>query len=353
MSPNTGQNPSSDTSAVPLQDAQVGFRLAADGVTDVGLRRTENQDSILITPTVFAVADGMGGHEAGELASALAVETLEELTFYTDRTPENPLPSQEQVRKQIQLADDRIREALDARGGTTLCALLQVRGSEAARDTITAPIAVPPWTSSFRREQTRTDVLPQVTANMLDDYRPGPNNAQSVRPQPSLLLVNVGDSRGYRLRDGVLQQLTRDHSAVQEMIDAGQITELEARNHPHRNLITRALGAGADSQPDTMMLRARIGDRYLLCSDGLSGELTPEHLHALLEAYADPQAAALALTQAALEAGGRDNIAVIVIDVLPLDAPPAGGEHQPATTAQLPTVDLPGSTNPAQDPETP
>lgn len=304
------------------------FWLAAAGTTDVGLRRSENQDAILITPTVFAVADGMGGHEAGELASALAVETLEELTFFTDRTPENPLPTQEQVRKQIQLADDRIREALDARGGTTLCALLQVRGAHEARDTVTAPIAVPPWTASFRRDDTRTDVLPQITSQLLGDRSTLSVVPEAARPQPSLLLVNVGDSRGYRLRDGVLQQLTRDHSAVQEMVDAGQITELEARNHPHRNLITRALGAGAESQPDTMMLKARLGDRYLLCSDGLSGELTEEHLHALLVAYREPQAAAAALTQAALEAGGRDNIAVIVIDVLPPQIAPASVDSE-------------------------
>lgn len=310
--------PDNSAAQARSEELEAGFRLAAAGTTDVGLRRIENQDAILITPTIFAVADGMGGHEAGELASALAVETLEELIFLSDRTPEKPLPTQEQVRKQIQLADDRIREALDARGGTTLCALLQVRGSEAARDTVTAPISVPPWTASFYREQTRTDVLPQVSASMIREQSATVGRAMPAGPQPSLLLVNVGDSRGYRLRAGSLQQLTRDHSAVQEMVDAGQITELEARNHPHRNLITRALGAGADSQPDTMMLKAHIGDRYLLCSDGLSGELSEEHLHALLETYHDPNAAAQALTQAALEAGGRDNIAVIVIDVLPL-----------------------------------
>ncbi|WP_421015001.1 PP2C family protein-serine/threonine phosphatase, partial [Glutamicibacter creatinolyticus] len=100
-----------------------GFGLVAAGRTHVGMRRTENQDAILITPTVFAVADGMGGHEAGELASELATETLEELTFYTDRTPEHPLPTVLDVIRQVQLADDRIRDALDARGGTTLCAL--------------------------------------------------------------------------------------------------------------------------------------------------------------------------------------------------------------------------------------
>lgn len=334
-----------------------GFGLVAAGRTHVGMRRTENQDAILITPTVFAVADGMGGHEAGELASELATETLEELTFYTDRTPEHPLPTVLDVIRQVQLADDRIRDALDARGGTTLCALLQVRGSDTARDSVTAPISVPPWTASFNREQARTDVMERITPEMLAEHRRQDElNTAVDKPQPDLLLVNVGDSRGYRLRGGVLQQLTRDHSAVQEMVDAGQITELEARNHPHRNLITRALGAGADSHPDTMVLKAHAGDRYLLCSDGLSGELTAEHLQALLLSYQDPETAVVALLQAALEAGGRDNIAVIVIDVLPAPDPAelaeaAADRAQPAPQATAPVPQAPASTESAARPE--
>ena len=329
-----------------------GFGLVAAGRTHVGMRRTENQDAILITPTVFAVADGMGGHEAGELASELATETLEELTFYTDRTPEHPLPTVLDVIRQVQLADDRIRDALDARGGTTLCALLQVRGSDTARDSVTAPISVPPWTASFNREQARTDVMERITPEMLAEHRRQDElNTAVDKPQPDLLLVNVGDSRGYRLRGGVLQQLTRDHSAVQEMVDAGQITELEARNHPHRNLITRALGAGADSHPDTMVLKAHAGDRYLLCSDGLSGELTAEHLQALLLSYQDPETAVVALLQAALEAGGRDNIAVIVIDVLPAPDPAelaeaAANRAQPVPQATDPAPPAPQATAP-------
>lgn len=334
-----------------------GFGLVAAGRTHVGMRRTENQDAILITPTVFAVADGMGGHEAGELASELATETLEELTFYTDRTPEHPLPTVLDVIRQVQLADDRIRDALDARGGTTLCALLQVRGSDTARDSVTAPISVPPWTASFNREQARTDVMERITPEMLAEHRRQDElNTAVDKPQPDLLLVNVGDSRGYRLRGGVLQQSTRDHSAVQEMVDAGQITELEARNHPHRNLITRALGAGADSHPDTMVLKAHAGDRYLLCSDGLSGELTAEHLQALLLSYQDPETAVVALLQAALEAGGRDNIAVIVIDVLPAPDPAelaeaAADRAQPAPQATAPVPQAPASTESAARPE--
>lgn len=303
------------------EPAPVPFILAAAGLTDVGRKRSQNQDRILMHDIVYAVADGMGGHEAGEVASQLAVETMEEICTFANKTSVRKLPSVPDVQRQVQLADDRIREALESRGGTTLCALVQIKTPSKGRDSVTAPLAaVPPWTSSFAMTQ-NTDVISKITPQMLE--KPRANLAPATAPLPvateevpSLLLVNVGDSRGYRLRDGALQQLTRDHSAVQEMVDAGQITELEARNHPHRNLITRALGAGAESQPDVTVLQPRIGDRYMLCSDGLSGELTEDILQTLLVNYKDRTEAARILTAAALEAGGRDNIAVIVIDVL-------------------------------------
>lgn len=306
----------------------VPFILAAAGLTDVGRRRTENQDRILMHDIVYAVADGMGGHEAGEVASQLAVETMQEICTFANKTSVRKLPTVPDVQRQVQLADDRIREALESRGGTTLCALVQIKTPGQGRDSVTAPLAaVPPWTSSFAMTQ-NTDVIAKITPEMLENHRsmlspatePGQDAIEDI---PSLLLVNVGDSRGYRLRDGALQQLTRDHSAVQEMVDAGQITELEARNHPHRNLITRALGAGAESLPDVTVLQPRIGDRYLLCSDGLSGELTEDILQTLLVNYKGREEAAHTLTGAALEAGGRDNIAVIVIDVLPAHSNPS------------------------------
>ncbi|MBF6671277.1 MULTISPECIES: PP2C family protein-serine/threonine phosphatase [Glutamicibacter] len=299
----------------------VPFNLAAAGMTDVGRRRSENQDRILLHDIVYAVADGMGGHEAGEVASQLAVETMQEICTFANKTSVRKLPTVAEVQRQVQLADDRIREALEARGGTTLCALLQIKAPDQGRDNVTAPIsAVPPWTSSFSMK-VNTDVIAKITPEMLKDHRdpatPGTAPLPVVAEEiPNLLLVNVGDSRGYRLRDGALQQLTRDHSAVQEMVDAGQITESEARNHPHRNLITRALGAGAESQPDVTVLQPRIGDRYLLCSDGLSGELTEDILQTILVNFKDRSEAVRVLTGAALEAGGRDNIAVIVIDVV-------------------------------------
>lgn len=310
------------------EPAPVPFILAAAGLTDVGRKRSQNQDRILMHDIVYAVADGMGGHEAGEVASQLAVETMEEICTFANKTSVRKLPSVPDVQRQVQLADDRIREALESRGGTTLCALVQIKTPSKGRDSVTAPLAaVPPWTSSFAMTQ-NTDVISKITPQMLENHRANLAPATAPLPVateevPSLLLVNVGDSRGYRLRDGALQQLTRDHSAVQEMVDAGQITELEARNHPHRNLITRALGAGAESQPDVTVLQPRIGDRYMLCSDGLSGELTEDILQTLLVNYKDRTEAARILTAAALEAGGRDNIAVIVIDVLAAEPEPA------------------------------
>ena len=300
----------------------VPFELAAAGMTDVGRKRSDNQDRILMSKILFAVADGMGGHEAGEVASQLAVETMEEMCTFANKTSVRKLPAVSDIQRQVQLADDRIRDALEARGGTTLCALVMVKADSKGQDSVTAPVAIPPWTQTFNLER-NTDVISKITPEMLQAHRElkTADTAQIdvVNQIPSLALVNVGDSRGYRLRDGVLQQLTRDHSAVQEMVDAGQITEVQARNHPHRNLITRALGAGAESQPDITVLQPRIGDRYLLCSDGLSGELTEDILQSLLVSYRDREEAAKVLTTAALEAGGRDNIAVIVIDVLEAD----------------------------------
>ena len=296
------------------------FVLAAAGSMDVGMRRAENQDRILISDVIYAVADGMGGHEAGEVASQLAVETMDELNDVVRKSTTGKLPLSTDVQRQIQLADDRIREALEARGGTTLCALTLVRTQSSGREAVTSPVAIPPWTRSFMQDQQTTDVLTKITPQMLEAHRQ--SLMQNTVPEaegdvevPSLLLVNVGDSRGYRLRDGALQQLTRDHSAVQEMVDAGQITEEEARNHPHRNLITRALGAGAESHPDLTLLQPRIGDRYLLCSDGLSGELTEDIIQTLLVNSKNREEAVEVLINAALDAGGRDNIAVVIVDV--------------------------------------
>lgn len=361
-----------------------GFgQVHAGGATDIGLRRAVNEDAVLVTETVFAVADGMGGHEAGDLASRLCIAVLNELAVAFPGTvvaPGDSTPAEEQsavslphaqdVLDAVTQADDLIREAIGARGGTTLCALVLVAledngGAWPATDSLTSKLPVigsqdneppattavlrlplpPPGTARYLQDapevapdeaaedapdaatrrplhdpEPTTDVLPRYRAaseKLLE--QPSPTSAavdgESAPDQMRLMLLNVGDSRGYRLRDGVLNQLTRDHSAVQELIDAGVITEAEAMIHPQRNLITRALGAGGNSVPDTQFHAPRPGDRYLLCTDGLTGEVEPAVIEQILLSHPERSKALSALIDAALASGGRDNISVLIVDV--------------------------------------
>ncbi len=159
-----------------------------------------------------------------------------------------------------------------------------------------------------------------------------------------LVLANVGDSRAYLLADGELRQLTRDHSYVEEMLAAGQITAEEARKHPHRHVVTRVLGVEPSVAVDTWLLTPERGDRYLLCSDGLINEVADEEIARLILDSADPQAAAESLVAAANAAGGRDNISVVVIEVVDATGGPAvaaGGDRD--RTAENPAPTTPGS----------
>ncbi|MFL4478091.1 hypothetical protein ACIPUB_07375 [Paeniglutamicibacter sp. ORCA_105] len=354
-----------------------GFgQVRAAAATDIGLRRAVNEDSVLEAGTVFAVADGMGGHEAGDLASRLGIETLNEIAAGSGVTGDIPdeLPRARDVLAVVTAADARIRKATGARGGTTLCALALVRveeeggawPGEPAGPPVTAQLpAVPPSAHAPRLPlpavgearylgstlesgdadqgaghradpEPTTDVLPRAKAGAVPAAPKGSaamtiaGTSAKVTPIPGadggvpggtagdpvrLMLLNVGDSRGYRLRDGVLTQLTRDHSAVQELIDGGIISEAEARIHPQRNLITRALGAGGNSVPDTQFHLPRPGDRYLLCTDGLTGEVEHEVMEELLAQTPDRTEAVGRLIDAALASGGRDNISVVIIDI--------------------------------------
>lgn len=224
----------------------------------VGLRRELNEDSSVVTDTLFAVADGMGGHEAGEVASALAVQALAD---GWDRS-EGHL-TQQHLQQFIDDADERIRQATDSKAGTTLtgAALL---GAE--------------------------------------------NNL-------TWLVFNVGDSRTYVFHDGALLQLTRDHSQVQEMFESGIITEEELHSHPQRNVITRALGAGDLFSADFSTASVVAGQRVLVCSDGLTGELTNSDISEIMGRGESAQATVDLLIQRALSNGGRDNVTVIVVDV--------------------------------------
>ena len=245
----------SDSSPEPAP----GLRLNAGFGTDRGLRREMNEDSFIAADPVFAVADGMGGHEAGEIASGICVRTLARIPQLASGGRDATAGI---VQEHLLMADESIREATGARAGTTLSGVVVVEQT-----------GVPYW-----------------------------------------LVLNIGDSRTYRLSQGKLKQVSVDHSEVQELVDAGQISQAQAAVHPRRHVVTRALGTGEEIEADYWLLPIEEGDRMLVCSDGLNGELDDEHISNILRSQADPQAAVDQLIQAALRSGGRDNVTCIVVD---------------------------------------
>ena len=232
------------------QDISFGSR------TDIGYVRDHNEDSLIIIPPLFAVADGMGGHEAGEIASEITVNTLAELA-----------PSH-----------------LDAEGLTAAVEAANYNVMKAPRQGIG-----------------RDGMGTTLTAAMLEGER--------------LLIAQVGDSRAYLLHKGHLQQITRDHSLMADLIEAGQITPEEARVHPNRSVITRAIGSDIHMRPDIYELNVDAGDRILLCSDGLSSIISNNAIESIMRRQSDAQHCADELVTAALENGGADNVTVVVADV--------------------------------------
>jgi protein phosphatase len=240
-------------------------KLRVGVATDIGRVREKNEDSYLVEEPLFAVADGMGGHKGGDVASQLALETIE--------------------------------------GEPTADLAKRLRDANAA---------------VFERSQSDRSVTGMgttVTAVVVEGT--------------SALFAHVGDSRAYLLRAGDLRQLTDDHTLVARMVKSGEITEAEAEVHPHRSVLTRALGTEPDVIVDEFDVALTDGDRLLLCSDGLTGMVTEEQIVAILSAAPDPQDASNRLVRAANRAGGVDNITVVVIDVEAedgedTDAPPTG-----------------------------
>jgi protein phosphatase len=232
----------------------------AAGVTDTGRRRLRNEDAFVCEPPLFAVADGMGGARAGEVAARLAAAALEE-------------------------------GADGARDGDALVALLE----EANRRIWERSVADP-----------ETAGMGAVATVALVDAGGG-----------AVAIGHVGDSRAYLLRGGVLEQLTNDHSLVAELVESGVLTREEAERHPQRSAITRALGTEADVEIDSFTVAGEPGDVFLLCSDGLSSMVADEALAAAIEAAdRDPARAAEALVAAANARGGEDNITVVLFELL-------------------------------------
>ncbi|HEX2048933.1 MAG TPA: Stp1/IreP family PP2C-type Ser/Thr phosphatase, partial [Acidimicrobiales bacterium] len=236
--------------------------LQAGAATDVGRVRQINEDRFLADERLFAVADGVGGHQAGEVASQTAVETLLRTFKEGEQTTEGLVAAVEAANHAVwQLAQG----SREKRGmGTTLTALALVREDG----------------------------------------------------EEQLALANVGDSRTYLLQQGQLEQITLDHSLVEELVRDGKLSPAEAQTHPQRSIITRALGMEPVIQVDSWEITPYTGDRILLCSDGLTNELSDERIASTLRQLADPQEAAHDLVRQARAAGGSDNITVVVVDVV-------------------------------------
>jgi len=242
-------------------------RLVVGSATDVGLVRSNNQDQLLVAPGLYAVADGMGGHAAGEVASATAVRALQAAFDASDQRSTESLQSAAKAANRAVWEQARANKGMLGMG-TTLVALAVVE-----RDDGTSGLAI----------------------------------------------AHIGDSRVYVFRDGSLSQITVDHSLVQELVDEGSISPEQAAVHPQRHVLTRALGVEPAVKIDLIQVTPLHGDRYVLCSDGLPREVSDEQIAAVLQRFSDPDDAAKELVALANSRGGSDNITVVVVDVLAND----------------------------------
>lgn len=234
--------------------------VSAGSSTHTGLRRTLNEDALLASTPIFLVADGMGGHEAGERASAAVVSGFSRYIGRQSLELDDVLEALSRVREAV----DTLSVSAMGRAGTTLSGV----------------------------------VLADVDG------------------MGYWLSFNIGDSRTYRLSGGELEQISVDHSVVQELIESGELSLAEAASDRRRNIITRAIGAGSTGDADFWMFPAEVGDRMMICSDGLSSEMSDAQIREILTVEPDPQTAAATLVGGAVRAGGRDNITVVVVDAV-------------------------------------
>ncbi len=237
--------------------------------TDTGRQRRDNEDSAFARAPVFVVADGMGGAQAGEVASRIAVETFEQ------GLPDSGSP-EERLATRVREANAQIYER-------------------------------------SRADRGRAGMGTTLTAAYVDDTH--------------VAIAHVGDSRAYLFRDGTLQRLTQDHSLVDELVRRGKLTEEQAAEHPQRSIITRALGPEPDVEVDTWTYPARAGDVVLLCSDGLTSMISEDRVRAILAEHDNLDEAGDELIREANEAGGRDNITVVLFRLEELGGDDAAGEE--------------------------
>lgn len=239
--------------------------------TDVGLVREGNEDAFLAAPPVFVVADGMGGHQDGDIASSIVVEEFA-------RLPDDgydPQRGAEVIAATLQLSHERI---------WAYAAAQRAQGARGFHSGTTAVVAL-----------------------LVEDDG-----------EPKWLLANLGDSRIYRFANGRLEQVSVDHSVVQELVEAGTITERDAAVHPERHVITRALGGAGAVEADYFLLPLTSVERLFLCSDGVTGMIDAVEIGEILARTTDPRDAADQVVAAAIAAGGRDNATAVVVDVVGL-----------------------------------
>jgi PPM family protein phosphatase len=243
-----------------------GMRWQSHGLTDRGLRRRRNEDALLVAPEsrIYAVADGMGGHAAGNVASRIAIQTLAAA-----------FPRAPTARIQAEELSQRLLEAFEAANAAIL--------------------------AHAEREQACRGMGTTLTALM------------PLADLPQCVIAHVGDSRAFRLRRGELLQITRDHTWVQQQVDAGMLTPVEARHHGLSSVLSRVMGTAAVGPADSFVLNVEPGDLYLLCSDGLTTMVDDADLLALLAAPLPLDELAASLVAAANLRGGSDNITVVVL----------------------------------------
>jgi PPM family protein phosphatase len=244
--------------------------------SDVGLLREGNEDSAYAGPRLLAIADGMGGHAAGEVASAVAISAIE------------PLDGQ------ILISGEEMLDALASAVASARDTLHEMSMSDPAVEGMGTTLTALLW---------------------MDDQ---------------VAVCHIGDSRAYLLRDGDLYQITRDHTLIQSLVDEGRLSPAAAANHPQRSLIIRALQGSTEAEPDLAMHTAKLGDRYLLCSDGLTDVVGDEDVHEVLSTVQDAEEAVGRLIALAIRNGGPDNITCIVADVVD-----GSGPFPPTRATQL------------------
>jgi protein phosphatase len=238
--------------------------------SDVGLLREGNEDSAYAGPHLLAIADGMGGHAAGEVASSVAISALAGL--------DNDVPVDHML--------DSLAAAVASANSTLHEMSVEDPSVEGMGTTLTALL----WSGS------------------------------------TVAICHIGDSRAYLLRDGEFQQITRDHTLVQSLVDDGRLSPAQAATHPQRSLVMRALQSGTEAEPDLSLIEAKVHDRFLLCSDGLSDVVSEDTLRETLMRFTDRDQAVTQLIELAIRGGGPDNITCIVADAVDHDANPPTGQ---------------------------